>query len=91
MANNRMYLVNEATGEQVYIGKYYPSTGWYVDTENLSEKMDKAFDRSEEDAPGGCLGDTRWSIQYESVNGLSNDSVAQATIGVLKALCSKEA
>lgn len=39
MANNRMYLFNENTGEMVYLGKYFPSTGWYYDGELQRKPM----------------------------------------------------
>ena len=32
MANNRMYLKCSLCGEEFYLAKYYPSTGWYLST-----------------------------------------------------------
>ena len=44
MANNRMYLVNENTGEKIFIAKYYSNTGWYIASpKTLAKKIDKAF------------------------------------------------
>ncbi len=47
MANNRMYLRNIRTGIEVFIAKYYPSTGWYTNGGNLDEHLDKAFHQSD--------------------------------------------
>lgn len=47
MANNRMFLVNKRTGTRVYLAKYYPSTGWYTDQEDLSAKLNMEFDKAD--------------------------------------------
>ena len=49
MANNRMYLVNTRTGQEVYLAKFFPSTGWYVPNgmETLQDRLNKAFDESD--------------------------------------------
>ena len=79
MANNRMYLINKRTGEEVFIGRYYPEPGWYVfDPETLSQKIDEAFhkvdfgeisfdeaQRKRLSASGGLFGDRSWMIKYE--------------------------
>jgi len=75
-----MYLVNTRTGDKVFIGKYYPSTGWYVfDADNFVARVSEAFQRADfgdlsyEEASknnvcssGGLWGDTSWCIKYES-------------------------
>lgn len=42
MANNLMYLVNRKNGASIYIGKYYPSTGWIV-SKDIKEDMAHGF------------------------------------------------
>ena len=100
MANNRMYLVNRRTGDKVFIGKYYPSTGWYIsDPDNFISKVSNAFHRADfgeityEEAQrdgvcanGGMWGDTSWCIQYESVDEVSNDTDAQAKINIINSI-----
>lgn len=80
MANNRMYLTNPTLGISVLIGKYYPSTGWYVaNEETVIEKMNKAFHAADFGnipieaaqaarikASGGSEGNCSWCIRYES-------------------------
>lgn len=78
VANNRMFLVHPESGEKIYLAKYYPSTGWYVDTS--IEAINKAFNRSDfgsddwpngeqgkpkQTAAGGLCG-TVWKIEYEA-------------------------
>lgn len=46
MANNRMYLVNEVTGQKVMLAKFYPSTGWFAPIGAL-EKINDVFDASD--------------------------------------------
>lgn len=100
MANNRMWLVNEQTGEEVLLAKYYPSTGWYVANSTiLIDHINAAFhkhdfgDVSYEDAQsqqlmarGGQWGDTSWCIRYESAGGVSNLPEAQAKIDIVEAM-----
>ena len=80
MANNKMYLVNQKTGESVFIGKYYPATGWYIfDTKTLCQRMDEAFHKvdfgnvayeeaqnKQISAIGGMWGDCSWCIRYDN-------------------------
>ncbi len=81
MANNRMFLVNNRTGQKVMLAKYYPSTGWYVQNEKIKESLDDAFNIADfgvEDWPntvppkpdgkiavGGMWGGNEWQIEYE--------------------------
>lgn len=51
MANNRLYFVVKRTGRKVFIGKYYPSTGWAVRNERLAEELEAAFDEDVMDRP----------------------------------------
>jgi len=46
MANNRMYLFNTRTKQQVYIAKYYPSTGWYF-TGDAQQALADAFHKAD--------------------------------------------
>ena len=50
MANNRMYLVNTATGARIMLAKYYPSTGWF-----LWDNVDGRIDAELEEADFGHL------------------------------------
>ena len=46
MANNRMYLRNKRTGDEIYIAKYYPSTGWYT-FDGVAECMNEGFHKAD--------------------------------------------
>lgn len=46
MANNRMYFFNTRTKQQVYIAKYYPSTGWYFTVE-VEQVLGEAFNKAD--------------------------------------------
>lgn len=79
MANNRMFLVNESLGLKVLLGKYYPSTGWYVaDEKTLSARINMGFHAADFGnisfesaqaarikASGGLSGNCSWRIQYD--------------------------
>jgi hypothetical protein len=98
MANNRMYLVNTKTGKSICLGKYYPSTGWYLeDAACLLDKISNAFARTDfgelsyEEAiekkaisNGGPFGDTNWTIQYEIVDGESENEHSQFKADLLR-------
>ncbi len=62
MANNRMWLVHEATKTMVLLAKYYPSVGWFLhfDAENVNRFL-AASEQS-----GSMFGDTPWRVRYES-------------------------
>lgn len=88
-----MYLVNG--GGKVLVAKYYPGTGWYVPKpERFGEKLNEAFNQAdfgkswEEGMPsiGGLFGDCGWRIEYEIVDGVSDDDAAQAKASILSAL-----
>lgn len=52
MANNKMFLVNTRTGSRFCLGKYYPSTGWYIQRpkpECLQDELNEFFDQAEFD------------------------------------------
>jgi hypothetical protein len=44
MANNRLYLKSNHTGERILIAKYYPSTGWYPRSEQW-QNVQRFFER----------------------------------------------
>lgn len=62
MANNRMWLKNVKTGEQVLLAKYYPTTGWYTFHDDIGKRMDALFDA---DDHRSMWGNTDWRIEYE--------------------------
>lgn len=63
VSNNRMWLTNKLTGQQVLLAKYYPSTGWYVFHDDIAQRLDKLFDT--DPTPPSMYGNTLWAIQYE--------------------------
>lgn len=70
MANNRMFLVNDRLGARVFLGKYYPSTGWGITDPDIAQKINAAFEaETNEGVPDGLIGPTDWRIEYESVPG----------------------
>jgi hypothetical protein len=71
MANNRMYLVNDATGQRVLLAKRMIGP-WYFPANNIgdpswSDKLDAAFD-AEINEHGAPWGSTSWRIEYEHPN-----------------------
>jgi hypothetical protein len=56
-----MWLVNERLGERVYLGKYYPSTGWY-NNGDVGRAINDAFDK---DTERSGIGPTDWKIEYD--------------------------
>lgn len=63
MSNNRMWLRNKRTGQQILVAKYYPSTGWFTYHESLTGKLDDLFDKSDE--PRTQWGSNDWKLEYE--------------------------
>ena len=43
MADNRLYIRHKPTGKLVYIGKYYVSTGWYTQQDDISRRLDLLY------------------------------------------------
>ena len=100
MANNRMYLVNTKTNEMICLGKYSPSTGWYLEgADSLVDRINKALHQADFGdihyseakeiglmAKGGLFGDTSWTIQYETVADVADDESAQLKVNMLKAV-----
>jgi hypothetical protein len=66
MANNRMWLRNKNTGQQVLLAKYYPSTDWYCYHEDLSQKLDHLF-QDPSHLSGTMTGNNDYEIVYESI------------------------
>ena len=71
MANNRMYLVNTATGQRILLAKRMIGP-WYVPAASAeapawTDKLDAAFDE-EVTAHGAPWGSTSWRIEYEHPN-----------------------
>jgi hypothetical protein len=53
VANNRVYLRFKATGHEVFLAKYYPSTGWFSrDYGRLAREIEKAFEAEHLDEYG---------------------------------------
>lgn len=44
MANNRMFLVNREGTIKICLGKYYPSTGWFINSCDLVKRLNAAFE-----------------------------------------------
>lgn len=64
MANNRMWLVNKKTGDQVLLAKYYPSAGWGTFwKQELAEKIDALFTKNLQSPT--MIGDMDYEIVYE--------------------------
>lgn len=65
-----MYLRNKRTGHTIYLAKYYPSTGWYVnkDAQDLYDDMGETFVVAHEDEtqprPDMMWGE-EWELWYE--------------------------
>ena len=75
MANNRMYLVNTATGQRVLIAKhlvtewYFPATPEYPTTDgkphpSWADRLEAAF-VAELTSHGAGWGSTAWRVEYE--------------------------
>lgn len=62
MANNRMYLKNKRTGEQVLLAKYF--SGWQVFHGDLGCKLNELF--ANDDREHSQWGDNDWLIEYET-------------------------
>lgn len=76
MANNRMYLVNDRLGVQIFLGKYYPSTGWGITNPDIAVKINDGFARETGDGiPDHLIGPTDWRIAYESVPGDEEEKI----------------
>ncbi len=69
MANNRMYLVHEVSGQRVCLAKHYADAWRPFDEWNnpniplLAERLRLAFEA--EAADGSSIGSTGWRIEYE--------------------------
>ena len=62
MANNRMTLVNTATGQRVLLATHL-ATKWRV-VAGIEEKLDQVFAAELTDFPA-AWGSTAWCIEYE--------------------------
>ena len=79
MANNRMWLVNSRSGERVLLAKYYPSGGWRVPDDGLTDALQSVFNKSDSFGPNphgigggkiplsslGMYGGNEWQVEYE--------------------------
>lgn len=63
MANNRMFLVHDATGQRVHIASHFAAAWqvWIYDT--LCDRLNDAF--ALEAGDGSSEGSTSWHIEYE--------------------------
>lgn len=79
MANNRMYLVHEASGQRVLIAKHY--TGAWDVFDDLPDRLHRAF---VEQASGlhECTpwGSTGWHVEYEDHNPKHDDPLKPSTV-----------
>lgn len=78
MANNRMYMTCPVCGDDqaLFLAKYYPSEGWYVnDDYNLTKSLNKFMDTHKacSDEQGTMIGPTDFKIKYEMVGNEGND------------------
>lgn len=63
MANNRMFLVHDATGQRVHIASHF-AVAWQVwAADTLCDRLNDAFALEAED--GSSIGSTSWHIEYE--------------------------
>jgi hypothetical protein len=74
MANNRLYLVNKRLNERVFIGKYYPSTGWEIYHADFHQRLQAAFDK-DQDASMWSKAD--WELEYETTKEEAADWVRE--------------
>ncbi len=63
MANNRMYLKNTVTGQEIFLAKYFPSSGWRIpDMTDITGKLRAALATT---SPGTEYGGNDWVVAYE--------------------------
>jgi hypothetical protein len=63
MANNRMTLVNTATGQRVLLATHF-ATKWRA-LAGIEEKLDQAFATEFDEFPT-AWGSTAWRVEYET-------------------------
>jgi hypothetical protein len=61
MANDRMWLTNKVTGEQVLIARH-DGVRWYVAYENLDDLIEEHFDKSFDQTYSE---NHSWAIEYD--------------------------
>ena len=70
MANNRMFIYCGSCKRFLCFAKYYPSSGWYIQAENLEDEMNEFFDEHDrkcwEDDQGFVDGANRYIMCSES-------------------------
>ena len=64
MADNRMYLANHNLKLLVRIGTFNPGFGWECNSKNLSDDLNKAFEKEPEGLENGD--ENRWYVIYET-------------------------
>jgi len=74
MANNRLYLVHEASGQRVLIAKHFGESWQVYDDASLANRLNQAF-RVEADSG---VGSTGWHIEYERL-GQQDDPLRPST------------
>lgn len=65
MANNRCYLRDKKTGEQILLAKYFPDGGWYM--YHTETEYDRFFDETVNDNRS-LFGRTDLELVYEEKN-----------------------
>lgn len=80
MANNRVYIKCEICGGGVYLGKYYPSQGWYDDHkepnthklfEFLNAHIECGFNALPDPASTELLGPEYYKLVFEGKDNYS--------------------
>lgn len=71
MANNRLFLKCKKCGERFFLGKYYPSTGWYTDADYyknsaMHDKLNTWFDAHMHEYRDHLFGPLHFCIEFES-------------------------
>lgn len=79
MANNRMYLREKHTGEQILLCKYYPGTGWYLfhKEEDLNNWFESVRNKTAEDIRikyDYMWGPTSFELVFEIVEDGGNEA-----------------
>jgi hypothetical protein len=80
MANNRMFLVHDATGRKVHIASHLANEWTVRSPDTLVERLDAAFLAEAGDVEAGRygIGGTGWHVEYEH-HSLHDEPLAMST------------